>query len=163
MKVYRASRLPIDQFDPLDASASVRRGGWRWNERDTALLYAGSVQALAILEVAARPGWDQIRELVIAEIEVPDGSVVDLDTLGIVLPSNWSNRPAAPNAKRIGTAFLQAVGQATAAGQDLCGLRVPSVISSTDFTVILDPQQCDRYRVSNRFVLAFDWLAGTST
>ena len=109
MVVYRASRRPHTAFDPLDSSASVARDGWRFNDKRSEILYAAEVQALAILEVAARPGWDTVAEMTIAAIEVPDGSVLDLSDLGIVLPSNWNIRPAAPNAQGIGAEFLAAV------------------------------------------------------
>lgn len=98
--VYRASHFP-DHFDPLDATPSVARAGWRFNDQDTPILYAAEVQSLAILEVAARPAWAAIKELAIFPITVP-GEIVTLDELGIVLPTNWNNRPSAHSARRIG-------------------------------------------------------------
>jgi hypothetical protein len=41
---------------PLDSSASVARDGWRYNDNRTEILYAAGVEALATLEVVARPG-----------------------------------------------------------------------------------------------------------
>ena len=55
MHVYRASRKARPLFDPLDSSASVGRDGWRFNDRRTEILYSAEVEALAILEVVARP------------------------------------------------------------------------------------------------------------
>ena len=117
MLVYRASRRPRAAFDPLDSSASVARDGWRFNDKRSEILYTVQVQALSILEVAARPGWDTVTELTIAGIEVPGGSVLDLSDLGIVLPSNWNVRPAAPNAQSIGGEFLAAVDREAAVRQ----------------------------------------------
>ncbi|HRO57991.1 MAG TPA: RES family NAD+ phosphorylase [Burkholderiaceae bacterium] len=146
MLVYRASRRPKREFNPLDASASVARHGWRYNDNRTEILYTAGVESLATLEVVARPGWNTIKELTIAAIEVPDGSVVDLQEVGIVLPSNWSMRPAAPNAQAIGAEFLAVVDKAKAAGTRICGIRVPSVIS--DYNVLLDPRQKSSYSVA---------------
>lgn len=163
VRVYRASRKPRAQFDPLDSRASVRRDGWRWNDNRTEILYTAEVEALSILEIVARPGWENIAELNVAAIEVPDGSIVTLGDLAITLPSNWNQRPAARNAQRIGAEFLAAVDQARANGHTVCGLRVPSVISTTDHNVLLDPRQKSAYQIANWSRIPFDWLITTST
>ena len=163
MRVYRASRRPRAAFDPLDSSASVARDGWRFNDKRSAILYTAEVQSLSILEVVARPGWDSVSELTIAAIEVPHGTVFDLPDLGIVLPSNWNCRPAAPNAQSIGGEFLAAVDREAAAGRQVCGVRVPSVISTTDHSVLLDPRQTTRFRVASWSRIPFNWLVGTAT
>ncbi len=163
MLVFRASRRPRAGFDPLDSRASVARDGWRFNDKRSEILYTSELQSLAILEVAARPGWDTVSELTIAAIQVPDGTVVDLDDLGIVLPSNWNLRPAGPNAQRIGGEFRAAVDREVAAGRQVCGLRVPSVISTTDHNVLLDPRQKASYAVASWACVPFDWLVGTAT
>ena len=163
MQVYRASRRPKRDFDPLDSSASVARDGWRYNDNRTEILYAAAVEALATLEVVARPGRNTVKELTIASIEVPDGSIVDLDDLGIVLPSNWNMRPAAPNAQAVGAEFLAGIDKAVAAGRRICGLRVLSVISTTDYNVLLDPRQKNSYTVAEWSRIPFDWLKGTAT
>ena len=58
------------------------------------------------------PGWATVAELTIAAIAVPEGSVLSLEELGLLLTSNWNVRPAGPNAQRIGGEFLKAVDQA---------------------------------------------------
>ena len=161
--MYRASRKPRSAFNPLDASASVARDGWRFNEKRSAILYAAEVQALAILEVVSRPGWSTVAELTIAAIEVPDGTVVSLNDLGLLLPTNWNVRPAGPNAQSIGSEFLIAVDQAATEGRQICGVRVPSVISTTDSNVLLDPRQSEKYRIADWVRIPFNWLVGTAT
>lgn len=161
--MFRSSRRPRAAFDPLDSSASVARDGWRFNDRRSEILYTAEVQSLSILEVAARPGWDTVTELTIAAIEVPHGTVFNLQDLGIVLPSNWNVRPAAPNAQSIGGEFLAAVDRETAAGRRVCGVRVPSVISTTDHNVLLDPRQKDNFRVATWPRIPFNLLVGTAT
>jgi hypothetical protein len=121
------------------------------------------VESLATREVVARPGWSTVKELTIASIEVPDGSVLDLRDIGIVLPTNWNLRPAARNAQAIGAEFLAAVDKAKAAGTRICGVRVPSVISTTDCNVLLDPRQKSSYAVAGWSRIPFDWLTTTRT
>lgn len=163
MRVYRASRRPRAAFDPFDSSASIARDGWRFNDKRSEILYTAEVQALSILEVAARPGWDTVMELTIAAIEVPDGTIFELSDLGIVLPTNWNLRPAAPNAQSVGGEFLAAVDREDAAGRRVCGVRVPSVISTTDHNVLLDPRQQASFSIASWSRIPFNWLVGTST
>lgn len=163
MLVYRASRKPRSAFDPLDASASVARDGWRFNDKRNAILYAAAVQSLAILEVVSRPGWSNLTELTIAAIALPEGSVVSLEDLDLLLPTNWNVRPAGPNAQRLGAEFLQAVDQAASRGRQICGVTVPSVISITDCNVLLDPRQREQYRIAEWARIPFNWLVETAT
>jgi hypothetical protein len=104
-----------------------------------------------------------VDELTIAAIEVPEGTVVDLSDLGIVLPSNWNLRPLGPNARSVGAEFLAAVDRAAAAGRMVCGVRVPSVISTTDHDVLLDPRQKARFAVASWARIPFNWLVRTAT
>lgn len=160
--VYRASRFP-GRFKPLDASPSVAREGWRFNDQDTPILYAAEVQSLALLEVVARPGMASVTEIAIFPIEIP-GEIVTLAHLAIVLPSNWSNRPAGHSARRVGKEFLQAVDRASASsGRVISGVFVPSVISTTDRNVLLDPRQTSTFRLGQEDRIPFDWLAASST
>jgi hypothetical protein len=43
-------------------------------------------------------------------------------------------------------------------GRRLCGVRVPSVISSVDHNVLLDPRQADVYTIDSWALIPFDWL-----
>jgi len=127
----------------------VARDGWRFNDRNHPIFYSAEVQSLAILEVVARPGWSSQAELCVACLRVPEGSVVDLGDLSLTLTSNWNVRPAAANAQRLGAEFLRAMDQTQATGRRLCGVRVPSVISSVDHNVLLDPRQADVYTIDS--------------
>jgi RES domain-containing protein len=163
MLVYRASRKPRRLFDPLDSSASIARDGWRFNDRRTEILYAAEVEALAILEVVARPGWDTVEELTVAAIEVPNGAIVGLEDLGIQLPTNWNQRPVARHSQRIGGEFLANADQQAKAGRIVVGVRVPSVISSSDHNVLLDPRRKSDYSIAGWSRIPFDWLRQTAT
>jgi RES domain-containing protein len=141
VNVYRARawRGGPKAFDPLDSAASVAGPkGWRYNDLSTEILYAAEVEALAVLEVAVRPGWETIVEIVVATIEVPDSALANLSDLGIALPTHWNARPATDDTRAIAREFLDKIGSYPSATRPI-GLRVPSVLSSTDFTVLLDP------------------------
>jgi RES domain-containing protein len=163
LRLFRASRLPRAQFDPLDSSRSVARDGWRFNDSKTQILYAATVEALTLLEVVVRPGWESVREITVASIEVPDGSVVDLDDVGVTLPTNWNARPVARDSQSIGAEFLRVIETRPPGAKAMCGLRVPSVISATDFNVLLDPRQKALYRVTNWARIPFETLRTTAT
>ncbi len=60
----------------------------------------------------SRPGWQTDHELTIAALAIPDGSVVHLDDLELILPTSWNVRPVGPNAQSIGREFLAAVDRA---------------------------------------------------
>jgi RES domain-containing protein len=163
LPVDRASRRPRAVFEPLDSSASVVRDGWRFNGNRSEILCTAELQALAMLELAAHPGWDMVAALAVAGIAIPDDSVVDLADLGLVLSTNWNARPAAQNAQSIGAEFLAAVDREAAAGRRVCGLRVPSVIGTTDHNVLLDPRQKSSFSIASWSRIPFNWLAGTGT
>jgi RES domain-containing protein len=161
--VYRASRRQRSEFDPLDELPSVARNGWRFNDAKTPILYAAGVEALSLLEVAVRPGWELVQEINVAKIEVPDGSVVTLEELGITLPNNWNARPAARDARSIAREFLAAVDDTKASGEVVCGVFVPSIISTSDFNVLLDPRQKSAFKVVEWARIPFETLRNTST
>lgn len=162
MKVYRARPwrgVGSGTFDPLDSAGSVRGPkGWRFNDLSTEILYAAEVEALATLEVAVRPGWETIREVLIATIEIPDDSLVDLEDLGIVLPSNWNARPAADESRTIAREFLDATARFRPGGSRPVGVRVPSVVSGSNYNVLLDPARKSEYAASITGRLAFGYL-----
>jgi RES domain-containing protein len=148
MKVYRARtwRGGAASFDPLDSAASVSGPkGWRFNDLSTEIIYTAEVEALATLEAAVRPGWETIHQVLIATIEIPDDAVVSPSDLGIVLPRNWNARPAADDSRAIAWEFLEAVERLPIGTARPVGLRVPSVLSSSDFNILLDPSRKSDY------------------
>jgi RES domain-containing protein len=151
-------------FDALDSSGSVSGPkGWRYNDLSTEILYTAEVEALATLEVALRPGLETTRQILIATIEIPDDSVVSLGELGITLPSNWNARPVADDSRSIAAEFFAAVARIPAGSNKPAGLRVPSILSSSDHNVLLDPSRKSEYKqnVSNR--LPFNTLRITNS
>ena len=86
--------------------------------------------------------------MLIATIEVPDGAISDLGDLGIVLPRNWNARPVQEDSRLIAREFLDAVAALPAGKRKPVGLRVPSVLSSSDYNVLLDPSRRSEYRAA---------------
>jgi RES domain-containing protein len=165
VKVYRARAwrgIGVVQFDPLDSTGSISGPkGWRFNDLETEILYAAEVEALATLEVSVRPGFETIQQVLIATIEVPDGVVTTLDALRIPLPRDWNARPASDASRRIARDLLAAIANLPADRHKPHGVRVPSVLSSTDFNVLLDPAHRNEYRASITNRIAFNTLRGT--
>jgi RES domain-containing protein len=166
VKLYRARAWrggPVS-FDPLDSASSVAGPkGWRFNDLSTEILYTAQVEALAVLEVAVRPGWETIQQIQIASIEIPDGCVVSLSDLGIVLPSNWNARPVADDSRLIAREFLDAVARMPTGANRPAGVRVPSVLSSSDFNVLLDPSRKGEFTASITSRMPFKTLRGAGS
>ena len=165
MKLYRARawRGGPNTFDALDSASSIAGPkGWRFNDLTTEILYAAEVEALATLEVAVRPGWETIQQVLVATIEVADGSLANLSDLGIVLPSNWNSRPATDDSRLIAREFLTAIASLPATSRPL-GVRVPSVLSSTDFNVLLDPSRKSEMSASITSRIPFNTLRVTGS
>jgi hypothetical protein len=79
---------------------------------------------------------------------VPDGSIVGPEDLGIVLPRNWNARPVQEDSRVTAREFLDAVAALPAGKRKPVGLRVPSVLSSSDYNVLLDPSRRSEYRAA---------------
>jgi hypothetical protein len=110
-----------------------------------------------------RPGWETIQQVLIATIDIPDDSLANLSDLGIVLPSNWNSRPATDDSRLIAREFLSAIGSSPAGSARPIGLRVPSVLSSTDFNVLLDPSRKSQMSASVTSKIPFNTLRVTGS
>jgi RES domain-containing protein len=166
VKLYRARawRGGPNTFDALDSAQSIAGPkGWRFNDLTTEILYAAEVEALATLEVAVRPGWETIQQVLVATIQIPDDSLVNLSDLKILLPSNWNSRPATDDSRLIAREFLDAIASSRAGSARPIGLRVPSVLSSTDFNVLLDPSRKSEMSASMTSKMPFNTLRVTGS
>jgi len=150
-------------FDALDSAGSIAGPkGWRYNDLSTEILYTAEVEALATLEVALRPGLETIRHILIATIEIPNDSIASLDNLGIKLPNNWNARPVADDSRLIATEFFAAIAKIPT-GPKPVGLRVPSVLSSSDYNILLDPSRRNEYKSNISSRLPFKTLRITNS
>jgi RES domain-containing protein len=69
-------------------------------------------------------------DLVFAIAEVPDDSIEDVDLAA--LPANWRLEPPPPDLRAIGDAWVRS-------GSSI-GLRIPSVLSPTEFNLMINPR-----------------------
>jgi len=167
VKVFRARAwrgIGLATFDALDSSGSVAGpNGWRFNDLKTEILYTAEVEALATLEVAVRPGFDTIHQILVATIDIPDDSVDDLATLKIHLPSNWNARPVSDDSRSIAREFLEAVANLPPTARKPVGVRVPSVLSASDYSILLDPSRKKEYRAAITNRVPFSTLRTTGS
>jgi RES domain-containing protein len=167
VKVFRARAwygVGPPTFDALDSAGSVAGPkGWRYNDLSTEILYTAEVEALATLEVALRPGLETIRHILIATIEIPNDSIASLDNLGIKLPNNWNARPVTDDSRLIATEFFAAIAKIPTGPKKPVGLRVPSVLSSSDYNILLDPSRKNEYRSNISSRLPFKTLRITNS
>ena len=140
-----ATDTPAYEADDLSGAGAKRTGG-RWNEADTALVYASQSRALACLETVVHlnvGGLPFNRYLV--SIEVPDevwaaGRREDSASL----PVGWDAEPAGRASIRLGTSWVQE--RITAL------LIVPSVIIPEEANVLINPSHPDSAKLSARKV-----------
>lgn len=76
----------------------------------------------------------------IGRIDTGSGKIATLQELGIVLPTNWNSRPAADDSRTIAREFLNAIAKLDP-GDRPVGVYVPSVLSSSDTSILLDPSR----------------------
>lgn len=94
------------------------------------MVYCASSEALAVIELRVHIGRFVPQEpFDMHELEIADELV---DALPLEqLPADWNGVPPGPATQRIGDAWLTA--------SKSLGLRVPSIHSRSDFTVLINP------------------------
>jgi RES domain-containing protein len=144
-RAWRTARDELFRFEPLYSEGSIRGKGWRWNDRHTEVLYMAERESLAILEVAVRPKWDTVKTVMVAHVDFGDRTIATLDELAIALPPGWDARPAGDAQRDIAWRALAALATLPPATRPI-GVRVPSVLSSTDYNVLVDPANKEHVR-----------------
>ena len=102
----------------------------RWHTVGKPVVYCASSESLAVLELRVHVGnWLPCDRFAMHEIEVPDRHVnlLKLESL----PEDWNVVPFSGVSQQLGNAWLSQ--QASPA------LRVPSIHTSTEFNVLLNP------------------------
>lgn len=135
MRVYRIEREKhLDST--LQGIGASRSEGFRWNSRNTFMVYTSESRALAILEIAVHLDLnaDLPSDRVIVEIEIPD----EVDILELQendLPEGWDSKPPSFVSQFIGDDF---VSQGEAAV-----LKVPSSIVPQEYNYLINPNHRD--------------------
>jgi len=131
MRVYRlhSERFRESAFTGVGGLYAARR----WNHLGTAMVYTAASRALAAIEffVHLDPG-EAPSDLLIAEAEVPEESIADLELAE--LPENWRTLDNLA-CRDLGTEWVRQ-GRSVA-------LRVPSVVVDGDWNVLLNPRHAD--------------------
>ena len=132
MHVYRLCK---DKYSRrvLDGEGGRITGG-RWHTQGRRIVYCASSEALVVLEVRVHVGrYVPTAPYVMHAIDVPDECIVTVSVHE--LPSDWSAVPYGEASQAIGDEWLRS-GRSAA-------LRVPSVHSSSDTSVLVNPVHAD--------------------
>jgi len=128
MLVYRLCKQRYSAA-VLSGLGGVQADG-RWHFQGKPIVYCATSESLAVLELRVHTGNYLPRdEFTMHEIKVPD---TDIRTVAAdQLPKGWNAVPHSGVSQKIGDAWL--------AGNESMALRVPSVHSSTEFNVLINP------------------------
>jgi RES domain-containing protein len=146
MILYRVARCQY--ANDLNGTGARLYGG-RWNSIGQPMVYLASSRSLAVLEVLVHlsptifPGG-----FCMAEIEVPDDSISNLDEKQ--LPLTWQDISPPAELKYIGDNFLKQ--------QNHLLLKVPSVIVPMEFNYLMNPAHpaMDKVKVLKKKPFNFD-------
>jgi RES domain-containing protein len=125
--VWRIARRPY-ALDRLGIGA--QQDGGRWNHPGTAVLYAGCSVAIAALEKFAHLSGTTPPDLVLARIELPEGSSSRQPAL-TELPANWHAVPPGPASMDFGTRWAQQ--------NESLVLYVPSALIQEERNAVINP------------------------
>lgn len=124
--------------DPLSGEGARLYGG-RWNHKGVEMVYASEHLSLAVLEIFVHlRKTDMTVPLVYFSVEIPDDSAVEELSLRD-LPRNWRSEPPPASNRDIGTVWARRASS--------LALRVPSVIVTEEFNVLINPAHPDFPRI----------------
>lgn len=150
MKVYRIERGKyLDQT--LEGIGASKSDGFRWNSRNTYLVYTAESRALALLEIAVHLDLseDLPGDRYFVVINIPDK--VKITTLNLQdLPLDWDSKPPDIKTKFIGDDFVKSKVSAI--------LKVPSSIVHQEFNYLINPHHPDsrEIKIVSKQRLVFD-------
>jgi RES domain-containing protein len=138
MILYRIANCKyITNLDGMGA----RLYGARWNSKGIAVVYLASSRALAVLEVLVHlPPLFTPPNFCIAEIEVPDTSILTLDVKS--LPDNWQDASSPAELKTLGNQFIKETKYLM--------MKVPSSVVPEEYNYLLNPWHPDITKVKIR-------------
>lgn len=139
MRVYRIEREKYLQATLKGIGAAMSEG-FRWNSRNTYLVYTAESRALATLEVAVHLDLseDLPTDRYYVEIDIPD-DVLIMELALEDLPKNWNAKPPILATQYIGDDFVLG-GQAAV-------LKVPSSIVPPESNYLINPQHPDAKKI----------------
>lgn len=139
MKVYRIER---EKYLPatLQGIGAARSDGFRWNSKNTYLVYTAESRALATLEVSVHLDLseDLPDDRYYVEIEIPD-DVVIRELAHKDLPENWDAKPPVTATQHIGDNFVLK--------EEAAVLKVPSSIVPPESNYLINPYHPDARKI----------------
>ncbi len=150
MKVYRIEREKYLDTTLKGIGASMSEG-FRWNSKNTHLVYSAEYRALALLEIAVHLDLseDLPNDRYFVEIDIPDD--IKITALKIKdLPEDWDTKPPTTKTQYIGDDFVNTEVSAV--------LKVPSCIIQQEYNYLINPHHPDskRIKVISKNKLLFD-------
>ena len=139
MKVYRIEREKYLETT-LGGRGAAMSDGFRWNSRNTFLVYTAASRALATLEVSVHLDLseDLPTDRYYVEIEIPDDVLIlELETSD--LPKNWNATPPLLATQFSGDDFVF--------GGDAAVLKVPSCIVPPESNYLINPNHPDAKKI----------------
>lgn len=139
MRVYRIERRKY-----LDASLkgvrAARSDGFRWNSKNTYLVYTAASRALATLEVSVHLDLseDLADDRYYVEIIIPE-EVLIIELPRKDLPENWDAKPPVSATQHLGDNFVPE-GTATV-------LKVPGSIVPPESDYLINPHHSDAKKI----------------
>lgn len=132
MRVWRVSSRRFVDTAFSGIGASLYPG--RWNHRGVHMVYTASSRSLARLEILVHTDQDLAPpDLVIMAADIPDDTIA---TLALdELPESWHMIPAGSWTRDRGTEWFHA--------EQSLALRVPSVVESQEFNILVNPRHAD--------------------
>lgn len=132
MEAFRLSREKYAA--PLSGKGAAMKGA-RWNSVGMEIIYTASNRSLAMAEVAVHLTLATIpADYVMLTVYLPDGISTQKLTLKD-LPADWNAFPH-PNS-------TQAVGDKFISENKYCVLQIPSVVTSGDYNLLMNPHHSE--------------------
>ena len=126
-RIDKAKRAKAESF----SGEGARLVSGRWNGLGSALVYAASNLSLAALEKFIHLGEDGLGiKFVSYEIEIPS-SIKAVRWEEPDIPKDWRDTPAPVSTQKLGDEWL--------AGRRSAVLLVPSIVTPSEFNVLLNP------------------------
>lgn len=139
MRVYRIEREKYLDIS-LKGIGAARSDGFRWNSKNTYLVYTAESRALATLEVSVHLDLseDLPDDRYYVEIEIPD-DVAIIELRHKDLPENWNAKPPVSATRRLGDDFVLE-GKAAV-------MKVPSSIVPPESNYLINPYHPDAKKI----------------
>lgn len=140
MRVFRVEREKYLRTTMKRIGAALA-DGFRWNSRNTHLVYTSESRALATLEVVVHldPGEDLPTDRHYVAIDIPDDIKI-LELKNEDLPYGWDSQPPILETQYIGDDFVNHKIAAV--------LKVPSCIVQQEFNYLINPDHHDVERIT---------------